>query len=189
MSFEFTLIMLSILIISIAIIYNRIIKNLNLVHEGWSGIDVQLKRRYNLIPNLVATVKGYKDFEQETLLKVTEARSLCKASARKGEDDLENRKFAEQQLTDSIVHLFALAENYPDLKANKSFLDLQYNLADTENQIEMARRYFNATVRDYNTCIQVFPNLIIARVLGFTDKEYFEIEQAAERIVPELKDL
>lgn len=186
---EFILIIIFITCVIFALIYNKIVKNLNLVHEGWSGIDVQLKRRHNLIPNIVATVKGYKDFEQETLLKVTEARSLCKASAQKGEVDQENRQVAEQRLTDSIGKLFALAENYPDLKANQSFLDLQNNLSNTENQIEMARRYFNATVRDYNTSIQVFPNLFIAKIFGFSSKEYFEIEQAHERAVPEVKGL
>jgi len=155
----------------VIIIYNGLIKLKNRVDEAWSDIDVQLKRRYNLIPNLVSTVKGYAAHERELFEKVTEAR----ANAMKAEAPAEKEK-AENMLSDTLKSLFAVAENYPDLKANQNFLELQRELSDTENKIQASRRFYNGNVRDFNTKIQIFPNNIIAGMLKFAQREFFEAE-------------
>ena len=162
-------------------IYNGMIRKRNLAEEGWSGIDVQLKRRSNLVDNLVETVKGYASHEKEVFENVTEARaSISKAGS------VRERANAENALTGALKSLFAVAENYPELKANTNFLQLQQTLSDLENEIQMARRYYNGSVRDYNNTIQVFPNSIIANMAGFRKKIYFEAEEAA-RAVPEVR--
>ena len=162
---------LAAVVIWIIAVYNGLIKLKNRVDEAWSDIDVQLKRRYNLIPNLVNTVKGYAAHEKELFEKVTEAR----ASAMKAEAPAEKEK-AENMLSGALKSLFAVAENYPDLKANQNFLELQRELSDTENKIQASRRFYNGNVRDFNTKIQIFPNNIIAGMLKFTQREFFEAE-------------
>ena len=150
-------------------VYNGLIKLKNRVDEAWSDIDVQLKRRHDLIPNLINTVKGYAAHEKELFEKVTEARTRAM-----GAKDAKEQAEAENMLSDTLKSLFAVAENYPDLKANQNFLELQKELTDTEDKIQAARRFYNGNVRDFNTKIQVFPNNLIARMLHFKQYEFFE---------------
>lgn len=159
-------------------IYNGLVKLKVLVDEAWSGIDVQLKRRYDLIPNIVETVKGYAKHEQDTFTKVTELRNAAmNASGVEAKGQLEN------QLSGALKTLFAVAENYPDLKADKNFLDLQNTLTEIEEEIQGARRYYNGTVRDFNTKIAVFPTNLIAGMLGFKAREFFEAEESEKENV------
>lgn len=158
--------------------YNGLITLRNRTDEAWADIDVQLKRRYDLIPNLVESVKGYIKQEKDVLENVTKARSEAIAAgggvAAKGE--------AENMLTQALRSVFAVAENYPDLKSSANFQQLSTEVTDTENKIEAARRFYNANVRDFNTKLQVFPTAMFGRSLGFTAKEFFELEAgAAER--------
>jgi len=163
-------------------IFNKLVKNRNLVLEGWSGIDVQLKRRYNLIPNLVETVKGYADHEKEALEKVVELRnSAAQAQTASEKAPIEN------MLTQTLRQLFALAEAYPDLKANQNFLELQEQLSEIEEQIQLSRRYYNGTARDMNILVQSFPSNLIASSFGFNKADYFEIELATERETPKVE--
>lgn len=171
-----------VLAIWIIMVYNRLITLRNRVDEAWSDIDVQLKRRHNLIPNLVETVKGYAAHEKETLENVTKARNMAMSAENKHE-----LAEAENMLSDTLKSLFAVAENYPDLKASQNFLQLQDELKDTEDKIQAARRFYNANVRDFNTKIQVFPNNIIAGQLNFEKREFFEIENEEERKNVEVK--
>lgn len=150
-------------------VYNGLVKLKNRTKEAWSDIDVQLKRRYDLIPNLVETVKGYASHEKETFQKVTEARNM----AMKAETP-EAKAKAENMLTATLKTLFAVAENYPELKANENFMQLQDELSDTENKISSSRRFYNGNVRDFNTKIEVFPNNLVAGMFGFKKFEYFE---------------
>jgi LemA protein len=152
-------------------IYNRLVSLRQSAEAAWSDIDVQLKRRYNLIPALVDTVKGYKEYEAETLEKVIAARQMG-LEAR----SVKEHEAADNLLTQALGRLFALAEAYPDLKANVNFLDLQQQLSQIENAIQNARRYYNAVVRDYNTRLESFPDLLIARKYGFEPKEFFELD-------------
>ncbi len=152
--------------------YNRLISLRNRSQEGWSDIDVQLKRRYDLIPNLVATVKGYAKHEEGVFTRVTDARTRAM-----GAKTLAERGEAENMLTDTLKSLFAVAENYPDLKASVNFAKLQDELADTENKIQASRRFYNGLVRDLNTMIQSFPNNVIASLFKFTSQEFFALEQ------------
>ena len=154
--------------------YNRLITLRNRTDESWSDIDVQLKRRYDLIPNLVNTVKGYAAHESGVFEKVTEARTRAMSA---GTPDA--RVEAENALSGTLKSLFAVAENYPDLKANQGFLELQKELSDTENKIQSARRFFNANVRDFNTQIESFPTNLAAPALGFTKRDFFELEEEA----------
>lgn len=162
-------------------IYNRLVKNQNLVQEGWSGIDVQLKRRADLIPNLLETVKGYMGHERGVLEKVTELRSQSLKATGVGE-----KARAEGMLTTALGNLFAVAENYPDLKASTNFLELQRSLADIEEQIQLARRYYNGAARNFNILIDSFPSNLVARSFNFTRVEYFEIEEPSDRAVPKV---
>ena len=168
------LLILGVLAVGVAIfavgVYNSLIVLKNKVDEGWADIDTQLKRRWDLIPNMVETVKGYAKHEDKVFIQVTEARTA--AMAAKSPD--EHAK-AENMLTSTLKSLFAVAENYPELKANQNFLDLQATLKEVEDHIQMSRRYYNGTVRDFNTKLQVFPNNVIAGFLGFKDREFFEI--------------
>ncbi|HUT22227.1 MAG TPA: LemA family protein [Candidatus Bipolaricaulota bacterium] len=159
-------------------IYNGLIKLKNRTQEAWSDIDVQLKRRYDLIPNLVETVKGYATHEQSTFLKVTEARNMAMAATTP-----EEKAKTENMLSSTLKTLFAVAENYPELKANQNFLQLQDELSDTENKIQSSRRFYNGNVRDFNTKIEVFPNNMIAGTLGFKKFEYFEAEEEEKKNV------
>ena len=157
-------------------VYNGLIKLRNRTDEAWSDIDVQLKRRYNLIPNLVETVKGYAKHERELFEKVTKART-----AAMGAKDPEDKAQAENILSGTLKTLFAVAENYPELKANENFLELQRELSDTENKIQAARRFYNGNVRDFNIKIQKFPNNLVAGALNFKKRDFFEIEEEAAK--------
>jgi LemA protein len=162
--------------------YNRLVSLKNRVLEGWSGIDVQLKRRYDLIPNLVNTVKGYAAHESGTLEKVIQARNQAMSAS--GSGNINAQVGAEQALAGSLKSLFALAENYPDLKANTSFIQLQDTLGEIEENLSNARRYYNALVRDNNTAVESFPSNLIANNFGFGKFDFFEIENEAERANP-----
>ncbi len=175
-------VIIAVLAIWAVMIYNRLVRLRNLCKEGWSGIDVQLKRRANLIPNLLETVKGYMSHEKDVFQQVTEARA--RALSAKGPAE---RGQGESMLTASLRTLFAVAENYPELKANTNFLELQNQLSLIEDEIQKARRYYNATVRDFNTAIEVFPNTIVASLFGFRQEEFFEITDPGDRKVPEVK--
>ena len=159
--------------------YNGLISLKNQVANAWKQIDVQLKRRHDLIPNLVNAVKGYMDFEQDVLTKVTEARANAIAAGSQG---TAAQAQAENVLTGTLRSLFAVVENYPTLKANENVLNLQEQLTTTENQISFSRQHFNATVLDFNNAIQVFPAVIIAGMLGFTKREFFEAEPEAQEV-------
>jgi len=171
-----------IIILWLITIYNKLVRNRNLVEEAWSGIDVQLKRRSNLIPNLIETVKGYLKHEKTLLSEVTELRSKSMGIKEVGE-----RGKMENALGRSLANLFAVAEAYPDLKANQNFIDLQAQLASVEDQIQMARRYYNGSVRNLNILIESFPSNQVAKMFNFTKREFFEIEDEKERIVPKVK--
>jgi LemA protein len=170
---------LAVLILALISMYNGLIRLKNRVEEAWSDIDVQLKRRYDLIPNLIETVKGYAAHEKETFEKVVQARS--NAMSLQNTDNVEEKLKAENALSSTLKSIFALSENYPDLKANQNFLELQRELADTENKIQASRRFYNTNVRDFNTKLQVFPTNLIAKQLGFTSRKFFEVEEAVER--------
>ena len=158
------------------LIRNSIIGSRNRVDEAWSGIDVQLKRRHDLVPNLVETVKGYAQHERETFQKVTDAR----ADAMRASGPRESGR-AEGVLTAALGDLRAIAENYPDLRATENFQQLSRNLSELEDEIQASRRIYNSNVQSYNTKIQIFPNSIVAGAGGFTSREFFEIADAAER--------
>lgn len=162
--------------------YNRLITLKNRTKEAWADIDVQLKRRYNLIPNLVDTVKGYATHERELFEKVSEARSRAM-----GATSLKEKGDAENTLSSTLKTLFAVAENYPGLKASTNFLELQKELRDTEDKIQAARRFYNGNVRDLNIKIESFPVNIIASSFGFRKMELFELETATEREAPKVK--
>lgn len=174
--------LVGLLILSVIVIYNKLVRVRNLVEEGWSGIDVQLKRRANLIPNLVETVKGYMGHERDLLSKVTELRAQS-MSVR----DVAEKGRLEGQLSRSLANVFAVAEGYPDLKANQNFLNLQTQLSEIEDQVQLARRYYNGTVRNLNIQVESFPSNIVASVFNFTQAEFFEIEDPSDRAVPGVK--
>ena len=156
--------------------YNVLVQLKNRVANGWSQIDVQLKRRHDLIPNLVETVKGYMDHERELLTAVTEART--RASGTAGAGTAAAQAQAESALSGALVNLLAVAENYPQLKADANFRALQEQLTDTESKIAFSRQFYNDTVMMYNTRISVFPALIVARTMGFGEAQYFEVAGA-----------
>ena len=167
--------LLLVLALAAVALYNGLVSLKVLVDEAWSGIDVQLKRRYDLIPNLVETVKGYATHEKETFEKIAELRTASMNAT-----SVEEKGKLENQLSGALKTLFAVAESYPELKANQNFLDLQNQLSLIENEIQGARRYYNGTVRDYNTKILVFPNNLIAGMLGFKAREFFAAEEEAK---------
>lgn len=156
--------------------YNRIIGLRNRTNEAWSDIDVQLKRRHDLIPNLVETVKGYATHEREAFENVTKARA-----AAMGAQTPNDKAQAEATLTQTLKSLFAVAEAYPDLKASVNFLKLQDELSDTENKIQSSRRFYNGNVRDLNTALQTFPTNMIGRSFGLTPRDFFQLENEEER--------
>ena len=160
-------------------IYNGLIGRRNRVDEALAQIEVQLKRRHDLIPNLVNAVKGYMGFEQSVLTKVTEARANAVSAGAQG---VAAQAQAENALTSTLRSLFAVVENYPDLKANQNVLELQEQLTTTENQISFSRQHYNATVLDYNTAIQTFPALIFAGMFGFTKRDFFDAEPEAANV-------
>lgn len=169
----------AVIAIAVVFIYNGLIKSKNRTDEAWSDIDVQLKRRYDLIPNLVETVKGYATHEQGTLQKVIEARNS--AMGQTGHDSAKAE--AENALSSTLKSIFALAESYPDLKANQNFLKLQDELSDTENKIQAARRFYNGNVRDFNTKIQVFPTNLVNSLLKFKQYDFFEATTEEKEVV------
>jgi LemA protein len=154
--------------------YNRFVRQRQLIDNSWSNVDTELKRRYDLIPNLVSTVKGYAAHEKSTLEAVVQARAAAVAST----GPPEQQAATENALVDTLRQLLALREAYPDLKANEQFLDLQQQLTVTEDRIQAARRFFNANVRDYNTRVDTFPSAIVARFSHFPHRDYFEIDRA-----------
>ena len=158
------------------LIRNSMIATRNRVDEAWSGIDVQLKRRHDLVPNLVETVKGYATHEQQVFTKTTEARAEAMKAG-----SVDATKEAEAKLSGALTDLRAVAENYPDLRATENFQQLQRDLNEIEDEIQASRRIYNSNVQAYNTKIQIFPNSIVAGQGGFTAREFFEIETAAER--------
>ena len=164
-------------------IYNGLVKARQMVREAWSGIDVQLKRRANLIPNLIETVKGYASHEKETLSEVIEMRTRAQAVP---SDDVAGRAQAEGMLGMALGKLFAVAEDYPDLKANENFRDLQGSLEELESEIQMARRYYNGASRDLNVRVESFPSNLVANTFSFRQADYFEIEDASDRAVPKV---
>lgn len=162
-------------------VYNNLVRNRQLSEEGWSGIDVQLKRRADLIPNMLETVKGYMSHERETLEAVTNARAAVEGA---GDAGPQERGRLEGVLSGALGRLFAVAENYPDLKANTTFLEFQDTLRNVEDEIQMARRYYNGTVRNLNVAVESFPSNIVANMFGFSKKEYFELDDEADRATP-----
>lgn len=170
-----TLGILALIVIWAVFSYNRLVSLVNRAKEAWSDIDVQLKRRYDLIPNLVNTVKGYATHENQAFENVTRARA-----AAMGAGSLAEKSQAEMNLAGALKSVFAIAEAYPELKANQNFLGLQTELTDTENKIQAARRFYNGNVRDLNTSIQTFPGNIIAGVFHFVPMEFFELEAGEE---------
>lgn len=162
-------------------IYNSLVGLRNRVKESWAQVDVQLKRRFDLIPNLMETVKGYMSHERETLEAVTKARTAVS-----GAGDMESRMAAEAGLTGALGRLFAVSEAYPDLKASTNFLALQEELTSTENKISFARQFYNETVMNFNNKVQMFPGNIIAGMFNFVAEKFFEIEDEAEREAPKV---
>ena len=167
------------IVIWIIAIYNKMVGLKFRVKQAWSDVDVQLKRRYDLIPNLVETVKGYASHEKKTLEEVTKARSMAMQVTEPGQKKGETENF----LSSTLKSLFALAENYPDLKANQNFIELQSTLSKLEEDIQLSRRYYNAVVRDMNIMTEAFPSNIIARWFGFKKVEYFLLPSESEREV------
>ena len=163
-------------------IYNKLVKLKNLVAEAWSGIDVQLKKRYDLIPNLVETVKGYATHEKETFESVTRARAAAQQAT-----TVEGQQAAEKALGGALVNLMAVAERYPELKANTNFLELQNMLSVVEGDLEKARRYYNGNVRELNTLIESFPSNVIANMFSFVKSAFFELDNPAEKVAPSVK--
>lgn len=164
-------------------LYNRLVRLRNAVRNAWSQIDVQLKRRYDLIPNLVETVRGYMTHERETLEAVTRARNLARGAAGAGVAD---RAQAEGQLSRALMNLFAVAEQYPDLKANQNFMALQEELVSTENRIGFARQAYNDAVMTLNNAIQMFPANLFVGVLGFKEEAFFQVDIPEERQAPKV---
>jgi len=164
--------------------YNGLVRVRQMVQEAWSGIDVQLKRRADLIPNLVETVKGYASHEKEALERVTEMRARAQNVPA---GDIQGRAAAEGMLTQALGRLLAVAEAYPDLKASQNFADLQRALETTEREIQMARRYYNGSVRELNTKVESFPSNLVAGQFGFAKADYFELENPSDRQLPEVR--
>lgn len=166
----------------VAGVYNGLVRLRNQLENAWAQIDVQLKRRYDLIPNLVETVKGYASHERETLEKVIQARNMAMSAKTVGD-----RAAAENVLSGTLKTLFAVSEAYPDLKANQNFISLQGELTSTENKIAFSRQFYNDNVMGYNTQIEIFPRNFIANMFGFTRREFFEVKDAGQREAPQVK--
>lgn len=177
---QISLLVLVVFAVWLIAIYNGLVKLRNRTNEAWSDIDVQLKRRYDLIPNLIETVKGYAAHEKGVLENVTKARTAAMNAEQSG--DPKEVAQAENMLSGTLKTLFAVSENYPDLKASDNFMELQRELRDTEDKIQASRRFYNANVRDLNIKVQSFPANLVAGPLGFNEREFFELEE------PEAKD-
>lgn len=162
-------------------VYNRLVRLVNYVREAWSGIDVQLKKRHDLIPLLVNTVKGYADHERKLLEAITSLRTrgMSASSVKESEE-------AEVGLSKALGRLFVVVENYPELKASQNFLELQRDISKVENDLQKARRYYNGTVRNYNIVIEQFPSSLVAKIAGHRQKEFFDIGNESERAVPDI---
>lgn len=174
---------LLLVLIVVVVMYNRLVRQRNLLNEAWSGIDVQLKRRHDLIPNVVETVKGYAQHERKAFEEITRLRSKLVDDT----SSVQEKGKLENSFTQALKSIFALAEAYPELKANQNFIELQTTLAAAEEQIQLARRYYNGAARDYNIMVQSFPNNLVASFFRFTEAEFFEIELATDRETPEVK--
>jgi LemA protein len=165
------------------VVFNGLVRTRQMANEAWSGIDVQLKRRSDLVPNLVDSIKGYAAHERNVLQQVTELRGAARALP---SDDVAARARAEGALSVALGKLIAVAENYPDLKASGNFLELQQQLSALEDELQMARRYYNGAVRNLNVLVQSFPSNLMAGLFGFAQRDYFELSDAAERAVPQV---
>jgi LemA protein len=183
MTFWIILAVIAALAVYAVTIYNRLVSTRQMSNEAWSGIDVQLKRRSDLVPNLVDTVKGYAVHEKSVLEEVTELRNQARAVP---SDDVQGRAKVEGALSMALGRLLAVAEAYPDLKANANFLELQRELSTLENEIQMARRYYNGAVRNLNTMVESFPSNLVAQQFKFEKRDYFEIEEPGDRAVPKV---
>ena len=172
-----------VLILWFVFIFNGLVRLRNQVKNAWAQIDVQLKRRHDLIPNLVETVKGYKDFERATLEAVTKARNVAQQAVGQG---VGAQAKAEGELSGALTRLLAVVESYPDLKANQNFLALQEQLTSTENKISFSRQFYNDSVLNYNNKTQMLPSNIVAGMTGFKQGEFFEVKEEAERAVPKV---
>jgi LemA protein len=177
----YLLIVLAIIAVVFVVYYNRLVKLRQTVRNAWADIDVQLKRRHDLIPNLVETVKGYASHEQDTLEAVIQARNRAIGASGPAETAA-----AENQLTGALRQLFALSESYPQLRAVEGFTELQGSLKEVEEAVQSSRRYYNAVVRDFNTTIEQVPSNIVANAFRFQQEEFFELEDEAERAVPKV---
>jgi LemA protein len=175
--FWIVLIIVAVIALFLVFTYNGLVRLRNMVDEAWNQISVQLKRRHDLIPNLVNAVEGYMEFEQTTLTRVVEARNAAVSAQQAGPAAAQQSAQAENILTGALRQLFALVENYPQLKANENVMQLQEELTTTENQIGFSRQHYNSTVREFNTSIQTFPNALLAGVFGFTARDYFQIQE------------
>lgn len=178
-----TLIILLAILAYAVVVYNGLVRARQMVREAWSGIDVQLKRRADLIPNLVETVKGYAGHEKETLEQVTEMRTRAQAVP---SGDVAGRAAAEGLLSQALGRLIAVAEDYPDLKANENFAELQDALETVEREIQMSRRYYNGSVRELNVKVESFPSNLVANTFNFSQADYFELEEPGDRAVPQV---
>lgn len=180
------LIIVGIVVLGLIVMFNSLVRLRTRANEAWADIDVQLKRRYDLIPNLIETVKGYATHEKGVLESVTNARNMAIGGGAMGTPEARGK--AENALSETLKSLFAVSENYPDLKANQNFLSLQSELADTENKIQAARRFYNSTVTSLNIKIETFPTNLFARMFGFVKKEFFGLEaNSVEREVVKVK--
>ena len=176
------LIVIAVIAVFLIFTYNGLVRLRNTVDEAWNQISVQLKRRHDLIPNLVNAVKGYMEFEQDTLTKVVEARNAAVSAQQAGPANAQQSAQAENMLTGALRQLFALVENYPQLKSNENVMQLQEELTTTENQIGFSRQHYNSTVREYNTSIQTFPNALLAGIFGFRARDYFQIAEEDQQV-------
>ncbi len=177
------LIIVGLIVLYVIITYNALVRLRQMVREAWSGIDVQLKRRADLIPNLIETVRGYAAHERGTLEEVTQLRARAQGMP---SDDVAGRAQVEGMLSQALGRLFAVAEAYPDLKANQNFAQLQATLETLEGEIQMSRRYYNGAARDLNIKVESFPSNLVAGVFGFSKADFFEIENPADRAVPQV---
>ena len=177
-----SLVVIGLLLVMIVSLYNKMVRLKNMCEEGWSGIDVQLKKRYDLIPNLVEIVKGYASHEKEVFENVAATRSMGINAA-----TVKDQGAAENMITQALGRLFAVAENYPDLKANQNFIELQRELSKIEDDIQLARRYYNGTARDNNITVESFPSNLVASSFGFSKFDYFELDSEAERSAPKIQ--
>lgn len=181
MTFYISISIFVVLVLFIVLVYNRLVSLRNLAREAWSGIDVQLKKRHELIPRLVDVVKGYASHEQNLLTHITELRNLATK-----ENDLKAQEKVQIGIAQDLGKLFVIVENYPELKANENFAQLQIEISKVEHDLQRARRYYNGSVRDLNTKIQQFPSNIIASIFKFEDEPFFDIQNESERSVPQM---